>query len=986
MSDNEKIIKKTLDNLKDFVRVINERYTERIAYRYYEDKTLIEKTYSDLYENSSSISYFLTKSGVKKKHIAVLGDTSYCWTCTYLGVCNSGNTIVPIDKMLPANEMINLLKLGNVSMIFISEEFENLKDQFLSECPELEKIICFDSDEYNDILAILSQSNVSVEPSDMAEILFTSGTTGSSKGVMLSHSNIASNVLAVKKMKFNEENLTVNVMSVLPIHHTYELTVDNLSVLYNGGTVNINDRLENLIPNLQKFKPDMILIVPLIADMICKKIKEGITAQGKEKRIAAAKKINKITSAVNIDLRRKIYKSILDKFGGNLKTIVTGGAAIRKETISELAEYGITVYQGYGLTECSPVVCSNCPGANRLGSVGKPVSRTSVKIVSGEILVKGPGVMMGYYKNKKATEKVMCDDWFRTGDLGYTDDDGYLYITGRSKNLIILDNGKNIYPEELEGYLYEIRYIKDVMVYDDNGRITALVYPEKCTADVINVIKNEIRELNETLPSYKKIMSIKFRKTEFPKTTTHKIKRNDVLKSLHEFERIKAEEYVAPKTEEQKRICLAMERVLGKSKISVNDDFFYIGGDSLSAMELASILGVTVQDIYERPTVVLLEKVLKHLRADTSENEEKVDVNALINQNANIPLKSKPENILLTGATGFLGSHILKNLLDRDCNVTCLVRNAEKLESVFRYYFGNCIEKYSFEIIIGNIEFPHFGLSDELYKELTDRTDAVIHTAANVMHAGHYKDFEKTNVSGTQNIIDFCMDASAVLHHASTASVNGSGTVNQSNPDAIFNEFVLDIGQSYSQNVYIHSKYKAEEKILIARQEGLKANIYRIGNLTWRTSDGKFQKNASDNGFLGRCRGLFKLGAFSSELNVYPIDFTAVDECAEAYVLLALYPMANRIYNLYNPNVLYINTMIKKFFLRCRHVKKDSFDKLMRDKIYDKDIAVLSFYTSIASGSSNIRTYNDFTVVELKKSNFTWSKISLRYLRYIKNL
>lgn len=850
--------------------------------------------------------------------------------------------------------------------------------------PSHKKIISFKSDEYKNILNSSFNKKLKIDSKALTEILFTSGTTGSSKGVMLSHANIVSNIIAVKELKFNDEDAVTDVLSVLPIHHTYELTIDNLAVLYNGGTININDKIENTIANMKKFKPDLILVVPLIADLICKKIKEGIAAKGKQKQVAFAKRLNRLASVVNLDIRRKLYKDVLDNFGGNLHTIITGGAPTRKETIDELAEYGITVYQGYGLTECSPLVACNYPGNNKPGSAGKAILKTHIKIVNDEILVKGPGIMLGYYKNEQATQEVMSNGWFKTGDLGYLDDDGYLYITGRSKNLIILDNGKNIYPEEIEGYLYDIDYIKDVMVYDDNGRITALIYPEKFSTDVLDFIKKEIKKINETLPSYKKVVSVKFRKSEFPKTTTHKIKRNDVLKNIHEHDAIKAQEYIAPKTTEQKRLCHAFEKILSKNKVGVNDDFFSIGGDSLAAMELSAFLGITVQDIYENPTVTMLEKAMINISAST--DSEKIDVNSLITENSGVRLKESPKNILLTGATGYLGAHILKNLLDKDCNVTCLVRDAERLKSVFKYYFGNSMEKYSFEIILGNIELPQFGISDELYNELKEKTDAVIHTAANVMHAGYYKDFEKTNVIGTQNVIDFCMGANAVLHHASTASVSGSGTVKQNNPDSVFNEFTLDIGQEYTQNVYIHSKYKAEERVLLARHNGLKANIYRIGNLTWRVSDGKFQRNSSDNGFLGRCRGLFKLGAYSSELAEYPIDFTAVDECAEAYVLLALSKDANRIYHLYNPNVLYVNTLIKKFFMNCRHVRKDVFDTLLRDKVQDKDIAILSFYNSIASKSANIKTYNDFTVGELKKLNFNWSKINLRYLKFIKNL
>ena len=224
------------------------------------------------------------------------------------------------------------------------------------------------------------------------------------------------------------------------------------------------------------------------------------------------------------------------------------------------------------------------------------------------------------------------------------------------------------------------------------------------------------------------------------------------------------------------------------------------------------------------------------------------------------------------------------------------------------------------------------------------------------------------------------------MQHTSTASVNGSGTVEQRNPDATFDEFILDIGQNYAQNVYIHSKYKAEELVLLAREEGMKANIFRIGNLTWRMSDGKFQKNAQDNGFLDRFRGLLKVGMYSPELAQYPIDFTPVDECADAYVRLALHDHVNNIYNLYNPYLFSVDMLVKRFYWGVKKVSKETFEKALRRLISDKEVAVLSFYNAIASASKNIVTSNAFTVKELKKLGFRWSRIGIRYLHYAKKI
>ena len=528
--------------------------------------------------------------------------------------------------------------------------------------------------------------------------------------------------------------------------------------------------------------------------------------------------------------------------------------------------------------------------------------------------------------------------------------------------------------------------IKDVMVYDDNGKISAIVQPY-CPNDkeVLTGIKQGIRKLNEKLPPYKRIVGLDFRVQEFPKTTTLKIKRREVMQWIREQREKSAVDYVPPVTAEQKRLVLAFEQALGKRNIGIKDNFFELGGDSLSALELAAVVGIQAQDLYDYPTVESLERAML-MNEQAATEEDYVDVNALIQNNRNLIYETEPKYILLTGATGFLGAHILRELLRHKMNVVCLVRNEERLRPALKNYFPKEYEYFSYKVVKGDIEEAHFGLTDEEYSTLTQRVDMVIHTAANVHHAGYYSDFERTNVIGTQNVIDFCRDADAVLQHTSTASVNGGGTVTQSDPNARFNEFNLDIGQNYVQNVYIHSKFKAEERVLLAREQGLKANIFRIGNLTWRMSDGKFQRNAQDSGFLDRVRGLLKISMYSNELAAYPIDFTAVDECADAYVRLALHNRVNNIYNLYNPNVYYLESLCNKMLLKVKRVPKEVFERSLKERIEDKEIAVLSFYNAIASSSKNVPMSNEFTVNELKKLGFKWSKINLRYLNYLKTI
>ncbi len=978
-----------LVDLQEFVAEISKMYGPRDAYRYIVEDTVVNKTFKEFEKDINAIASWFVQKGWTKKHVAIIGTSSYHWVAAFLGIACSDNVVIPIDRMLPKEEILGLLVMGDVDMVFLSEEFDSMIRMIEEADNQVTEVVSFSDARFREILRTPRTALPKIDPDSLAEILFTSGTTGASKGVMLSQKNIVSNINDIYRMDYTQNLKTPPVvMSVLPIHHTFELTVDNLGVLYCGATVCINDKLENIVINLNRFKPSVILIVPTIAEIFFKKVTEGLSSGRNKRKFGIAKRTNKALKFLKIDARRKIFHSLLKKFGGNLTNVIVGGAALRPEIAEAFDEFGINMYQGYGLTECAPLIAANYPRANRIGSVGKVISYMDAKIVNGEILVKGAGVMLGYYKNPEATrDAIDKDGWLHTGDLGHFDSDGYLYITGRSKNLIILGNGKNIYPEELESHISTIEGVKDVMVYENNNKLCVAIHPVNYNDKVFaKNIKLAIKELNASQPPYKRIVSIFLTSREFPKTTTMKIKRKEAIRMIKEVTAKREVPHILPRTKDQKQIVSAFEQVLGCENIGIKEDFFDIGGDSLTALEVAALIGVQSQDIYENPTAEQLERVLVALRTQEGADEHAVDTNELIRHNSNIIHTEEVKYVLLTGATGFLGSHILRELLKRKLHVICLVRNEEKLKSTLEYYFPKEWEYFRYKVRIGDIQTPKFGLSDEEYDTLVKKVDMVIHTAANVSHTGLYADFERTNVIGTQHVIDFCLQAGAVLQHASTASVHGAGTVEQRNTNATFDEFSLDIGQNYTQNVYIHSKFKAEERVLLAREQGLKANIFRIGNLTWRMADGKFQKNAQDNGFLGRCRGLLKVGMYSTKLAEYPIDFTPVDECADAYVRLALHNRVNNIYNLYNPNMFTIESLARKFFIRVKKVSQIIFDRKLKESITDKDVAVLSFYNSIASNSSNIPISNEFTTKELKKLGFKWSKAGAKYLSFMKKI
>ena len=971
------------NSIKEFVEDVGGKYSENTAYRFFRDENIEDRSYGQLKKDVFALASAFANKGYSSEHIAILGGTSYEWIVSFLAVVISGNIVVPIDKMLLKKEMMYLFEAGDISCILYDGEFEDTAVEAKKKIKAVKDIYDMSAKEYRELFNTKEVTLPDTDPEGLCEILFTSGTTGVSKGVMISQKNIICNLKEIHRLDFasNVPGPKV-VLSVLPVHHTFELTVDNLGILCYGATICINDSIENIAANMNLFKPSVILIVPAIAEAFYKKIKDATSDPKTARKIKSGKNIVKAAKLVGMDARRSIFKSLLDKFGGNLCNVVVGGAALRPEIVECFAVFGINVFQGYGLTECAPLVCANCPAEGKIGSVGKP-HHVEVKTVNGEIAVKGDVVMLGYYKNRAATDEVIKDGWFYTGDLGYIDEDGFVFITGRSKNVIILDNGKNIYPEELEEKINVIEGVKSAFVYGDKGRICALVLPENPgDKDKKKAIESAIKKMNEALPSYKKITFISFTHRDFPRTTTLKIKRHelmDMVKNQLEKNEVK---YVAPTNSTEEKLVEAFEQILTK-RVGIYDDFFDLGGDSLSAFELAAIIGVNAQEIYEYPTV---ESLAKYMAGNNEfiEEENKVDVNSIILKNSNVLYKNPHKCVFLTGATGFLGAHILRELLRNKVKVVCLVRNEERLRQTLGRYFPKEYKFLNYKVVKGDIEAEHFGLSDVEYSILVRKVDTVIHTAANVHHAGHYEDFERTNVWGTQNVINFCKDARAVLHYTSTASVNGVGTVSIPKTDRVFDEFVLDIGQKYVQNVYIHSKYKAEEAVLLAREAGLKVNIYRIGNLTWRMSDGMFQKNADDNGFIGRARGLFKAGLYSPEIAEFPMDFTAVDECANAYVKLVLHNRINNIYHLYNPHLFTIEKLANKLLFKCKSVPREIFDKLVREKITDKDVAVLSFYSSIASKSRNIPISNSYTSGVLASLGFKWSNIGFHYLKYLK--
>ena len=552
---------KVITDLRHLVSSGAESFGDRTLYFYKEQNgEYAEYSYTRLWEEMNRLGTAFSLLGIGGSHIAVSGDTHPRWIATYLACVNGNGCIVPIDKELSTEATSDFLKFGEC-VAFVYTAAQNEKARELAKiCPEIRYFIAiepkedfrFDERVYSveEILEMgekaLSEGNetylnIELEMEKMSALIFTSGTTGTSKGVMLSHKNLsAATNASVLSMSYDDRNTFV---SVLPPHHTYEMTCGHLAIMDLGAQIFINDSLKHVLKNFKSFQPNALMLVPLFVETMHKRIWDEVRKKGLEKQMRALIKMNSALLSVRLDVRSKIFKQVNAAFGGNLKSIVCGGAPLSPELIKDFYAFGITVLEGYGITECAPLVSVNSPGKIKFHSVGTPVKGCTVMIdkepedETGEILVKGDNVMMGYYKNPEATAEVFTEDgWFRTGDIGYMDDDGYIFITGRKKNVIILSNGKNVFPEELEEYLATIPEILESVVLArtneaDEQTITAIVVPneeilgDKDKDEIYAVIKAAVNNINQKLPSFKQIRKIEVRMERFERTTSKKIQR-----------------------------------------------------------------------------------------------------------------------------------------------------------------------------------------------------------------------------------------------------------------------------------------------------------------------------------------------------------------------------------------------------------------------------------------------------------------------------
>ena len=522
-------------------------------------------TYTEFQEKINCLGTSLIKLGLKNKRIAIISKNRYEWAVAHLAIVNGTGISIPLDKSLPEQEIISSLNRSSADAIIFEKEYADIMKKIQNmNSTTVKQFICMDtisvpSFEYLDNLISKGKEliengnteflNAEIDSEKMSILLFTSGTTSLAKAVMLSHKNICSNIYALHKL-IKIYDTDVN-MAFLPFHHTFGSTA-LLLFLSNGVTNVFCDGLRHIQSNLKEYKVSIFVCVPLLLEAMYKKIQNEIDKKGKRATLEKGLKISNGLLKIGIDVRRKIFKEIIDNLGGNLRFIVSGAAAIDKKVAEGFNNLGITTIQGYGLTETSPVLIAENKHNIRYGSIGSPLSNVEIKIDNpnengiGEIVARGPNVMLGYYDNEEATKEVLIDGWFHTGDLGYIDEDGFIFITGRKKNVIVLKNGKNIYPEELEALINNLIYVSESMVFglpkDDDLLLSAKIvynkeyinetYPNITEKELHDMIWNDIKKINSELTNFKHIKNIIITDEPMIKTSTAKIKRFQEIENI----------------------------------------------------------------------------------------------------------------------------------------------------------------------------------------------------------------------------------------------------------------------------------------------------------------------------------------------------------------------------------------------------------------------------------------------------------------------
>ncbi|MBS5854387.1 MAG: AMP-dependent synthetase/ligase [Clostridia bacterium] len=563
---NKNILEVT--DLKDMLNKTRNLYGEKIGYKVKLNEGEYETyTHNEIRDMINYLGTALINLGLKDKRIAVIGENRYEWELSYLSVVCGTGIVVPLDKSLPANELEELIERSEVEAIFYSKQYEETVERIkYSEKNKLKHLISMDSK--NHIEGIYSQKELieqgkelvekgdksfidaKINPEEMSIMLFTSGTTSKSKVVALSHKNMVSNVMDFASIL--DVNSNDRILSFLPLHHVFECTVGMLYSLYIGAERAFCQGIRHILENLNEYKTTFAAFVPAIYENMYKNIIKNLEKQGKLEFVEKLMQENKNKT---MEEKKEIFKDIHNIFGGNIKLFISGAAALDPEVEEAFRNWGINLCQGYGLTETSPVIGVETNENFRVGSIGKALPHVEAKIVEaneegmGELVVKGPNVMLGYYNDEKATKEVLNEGWFHTGDLAKIDEDGYIFICGRKKSVIVLKNGKNIFPEEMEALVNKIEGVKESFIFgkqqsEDKEDIKINVkiifdreiikeaYKVETDEEIYDVLLDKIKDINQIMPKYKSIKGIIISEEPLLKTTTNKIKRQANLEII----------------------------------------------------------------------------------------------------------------------------------------------------------------------------------------------------------------------------------------------------------------------------------------------------------------------------------------------------------------------------------------------------------------------------------------------------------------------
>ena len=555
-------------DLKDMLNKTRELYGDRPGYKIkLGEENYKTYTHSEIRDMVNYLGTALISLGLKNKRIAVIGENRYEWELAYLSIVCGTGIVVPLDKSLPANELEELIERSEVEAIFYSRKYEEIVEKIkYSEKNKLKHLISMDSDIHKEGVysekeliekgkGLVDSGNrefidAKINPEEMSIMLFTSGTTSKSKVVALSHRNMVSNVMDFASIL--DVDSSDRILSFLPLHHVFECTVGMLFSLYIGAERSFREGIRHIIENLNEYKITFTSFVPAIYENMHKTILKNLEKEGK---LEAVKKLMKDNKDKTMAEKKEIFKDIHNVFGGHIKLFVSGAAALEKEVEEDFRAWGVNLCQGYGLTETSPVIGVETNENFRVGSIGKALPHVQSKIEDandegmGELVVKGPNVMLGYFNDEKATKEVMEDGWFRTGDLAKIDEDGYIFICGRKKSVIVLKNGKNIFPEEMEALVNKIEGVKESFIFgkqqsDDKDDIKINVkiifdrevmqeaYKVETDEEIYKVLADKIKEINQIMPKYKAIRGILISEKPLLKTTTSKIKRQANLEVI----------------------------------------------------------------------------------------------------------------------------------------------------------------------------------------------------------------------------------------------------------------------------------------------------------------------------------------------------------------------------------------------------------------------------------------------------------------------